>query len=97
MTIALEHDDDEEANRYFNTSLFGSVGMGLLLIPIVALATIYIGSIIDIPAGLEMQTRWLFMFTVGGFLLGLLQAPSRCRVFVATDLICRIQSACSSK
>ena len=34
ITIALEQDNDDEANQYFNTSLFGSMLLVLLLIPL---------------------------------------------------------------
>jgi membrane protein EpsK len=75
VTIALERHNDEEANRYFNTSLFGSVLLVLLLIPLTVWATAYIGNIIVVPEGQEAQTRWLFVCTVAGFFLGTLQSP----------------------
>jgi membrane protein EpsK len=75
ITIALEQNNDEEANRYFNTSLFGSMLLVLLLVPLTVWATWNLGSLIDIPAGQETQTRWLFVCTVAGFFLGTLQSP----------------------
>lgn len=75
ITIALEQNKNEEANQYFNTSLFGSMLLVLLLIPLAAWTTVYIGSIIVVPDGLETQIRWLFVFTIAGFFLGTLQSP----------------------
>jgi membrane protein EpsK len=75
VTLAFEQNDEEEANRYFNTSLFGSVLLVLLLIPLALWATAGLGSIINMPAGLETQTRWLFLCTVAAFFLGTLQSP----------------------
>jgi membrane protein EpsK len=75
ITIALEKNNDEEANQYFNTSLFGSMLLVLLLIPLAAWATLNVQSLIVIPAGQETQTRWLFVCTVAGFFLGTLQSP----------------------
>jgi membrane protein EpsK len=75
VTIALEQNDDEEANRYFNTALFGSALLVLLLIPVAVWAAVDLGSIVNIPAGQEAQTRWLFVCTAAGFFLGALQSP----------------------
>jgi membrane protein EpsK len=75
ITIALEQNNDEEANRYFNTTFFGSVLLVLLLIPLVSWATWNLGSLIVIPEGLASQCQWLFVCTVTGFFLGTLQSP----------------------
>ncbi len=75
VTLALEQNEEEEANRYFNTSLFGSILLVLLLIPPAVWATVDLGRILNMPEGLETQTRWLFLCTVGGFFLGTLQSP----------------------
>ncbi len=75
VTLAFEQNDEEEANRYFNTSLFGSVLLVLLLIPPTIWATAGLGSIINMPVGQETQTRWLFLCTVAAFFLGTLQSP----------------------
>jgi membrane protein EpsK len=75
VTLALEQNDDEEANRYFNTALFGSGLLVLLLVPVAAWATMDLGRIVNVPEGQETQTRWLFVCTVIGFFLGALQAP----------------------
>ncbi len=75
ITIALEQNNDEEADCYFNTTLFGSMLLVLLLIPLAVLATANLGCIVNVPAGQETQTRWLFACTVAGFFLGTLQSP----------------------
>lgn len=83
ITIALEQDNNEEANQYFNTSLFGSVLAVALLMPLAVFATVYLGNIIIIPKGMETQTRWLFACTVAGFFLGTLQSPFGVSCFCA--------------
>ncbi|NLX53549.1 MAG: lipopolysaccharide biosynthesis protein [Planctomycetaceae bacterium] len=75
ITIAFELDNDDEANEYFNTSLFGSVLLVLSLTPLAILATLHLDSIIELPAGQETQTRWLFACTVVGFFLTTIRSP----------------------
>jgi membrane protein EpsK len=75
MTIALERGNDEEANRYFNTSLFGSVLLVLLLIGPALWATLNVASLIVVPDGQVAQTQWLFAGTVAAFFLATLQSP----------------------
>jgi len=75
ITIALERNDDEEANRYFNASFFGGMIMVILLIPLAMFATVYIDKLIIVPDGQLTQTRLLFVCTAAGFLLGTLQSP----------------------
>ncbi len=81
ITIALERNDDEEANRYFNTSLFGSLLLVLLLLPPAAWAAAHLESLIALPEGREAQTRWLFACTAAGFFLGTLQSPFKVSCF----------------
>jgi len=75
ITIAMEQHNDEEANRYFNTSLFGSMVLVLLLMPVAAWTMVSLRTLINVPAGQETQASWLFVCTVAGFFLGTLQSP----------------------
>jgi membrane protein EpsK len=75
VTIALERNDVEAAKQYFNTTLFGSALALAVLLPPTIWATLDIGRIINVPAGQETQTRWLFLCTAASFFLGTLQSP----------------------
>lgn len=69
LTIALERQDIDDANRIFNTSLVGSAAIVLLLlIPAIQLSS-HAGWFFNVPSGYEQQFTWLFMFTIGMFFL----------------------------
>jgi membrane protein EpsK len=75
LTIALEQEDHEQANRVFNTSLWGSLALcGALLIP-AGVGLVFLDSIIRVPPGLENETRWLVAAIVGAFFLTELRTP----------------------
>lgn len=69
LTVALEKGETSEANRIFNTSLFGSLWITLaLLIPATLLAC-FAHVVVKVPAGAEDSVRVLFAFTAAAFLL----------------------------
>ena len=74
MTISLEQGDTEEANQYFNTSLFGSVLIVLLLLIPAGLAAFYLDRLIELPAGQTTQARWLFICVAASFFLSAIQS-----------------------
>ena len=75
LTIALEQEDHEKANRIFNTSLWGSLALCVgLLIP-AGLGLVFLEWIVRVPPGFEDQARWLFAGTVAAFLLNELKTP----------------------
>ena len=74
MTISLEQGDTEEANQYFNTSLFGSVLIVLLLLIPAGLAAFYLDRLIELPAGQTTQARWLFICVATSFFLSAIQS-----------------------
>ncbi|MHB9131494.1 MAG: lipopolysaccharide biosynthesis protein [Armatimonadota bacterium] len=76
LTIALTRQNEEEANRYFNTSLFGTLLLcGILLGPSIGFAW-HIDHVINVPAGLEvLQVRVLFLCTLAVFLLATIGTP----------------------
>lgn len=75
LTISLERGDVEAANRYFNTSVFGSLfASGVLLVPGI-LISLRPDSILYIPTQHLTSTRWLVSTTVGAFIVGLIISP----------------------
>ena len=81
ITIALEQKREEEANQYFNTTLFGSLLLIILLIPLTIYVSIHIKNIIVVPDGLETQTQWLFICTVVAFFLDVIQSSFKVSCF----------------
>jgi membrane protein EpsK len=75
LTIALEQGDQKHANRIFNTSLWGNLALCTgLLIP-AGLGLLFLDSIIRLPPGFEVETRWLFAGVIAAFLLNELRIP----------------------
>ena len=93
VTIALERHDNEEANRFFNTALFGNVFMVVLLFVPAMLAAWNIERLIVLPSGQETQVRWLFACTIAGFFLATIQSPFGVATFYTNRL--ELQSAIS--
>ncbi|HEY3417593.1 MAG TPA: oligosaccharide flippase family protein [Armatimonadota bacterium] len=99
LTIALERQDTEDANKIFNTSLVGSIIVILLLIVPTLLLSGHASWFFTIPAGYQQQFSWLFLCSVGLFLLttfsSVFSISSFCRnrfdlantVSIATNLI----------
>jgi len=75
LTIALEHEDHEQANRVFNTSLFGSLALCIVLLLPVGLGLVFLDSIIRLPPGYESEARWLFATVMAAFLLTEIKTP----------------------
>jgi membrane protein EpsK len=75
LTIALEQEDHDQANRIFNTSFWGSLALCVgLLIP-AGLGLVFLDSIIRVPPGLETEARWLFAGIIAAFLLNEIKTP----------------------
>lgn len=75
LTIALERDNHQDANRIFNVALWGNLALAaLLLVPAVA-AIVNVEHILRIPPGYETPARWLFAGTVAAFLLNQIRTP----------------------
>jgi O-antigen/teichoic acid export membrane protein len=75
LTIALEHGDHDQANRIFNTSLWGSLALCAgLLIP-TGLGLVFLESIVRVPAGFQTEARWLFAGIAAAFLLNEIKTP----------------------
>lgn len=69
LTVDLQREDYVEANRTFNTSLFGLTGVILLMVPIVLVVAWFIPSIFHIPDGQEMGAIILFLGVCASFLI----------------------------
>jgi membrane protein EpsK len=75
LTIALEREDHEQANRIFNTSLWGSLALCAVLSVPAVLGVFFLDSIIRVPPGLETEARWLLAAVVAAFLLNEMRTP----------------------
>ena len=69
LTIALEKRDYTEANRIFNTSLVGSAVIVLILLGPTFWLSTHASWFFKVPAGYEQHFSWLFLCTIGLFLL----------------------------
>lgn len=75
LTVSLERGEIEDANGYFNTSVFGSLLIAVVLLVPGILLTLYPDAILDIPTGHLSSTRWLVAGVVGAFVIGLVISP----------------------
>jgi len=69
LTIYLQKNEFEKANLTFNTALFGTLGIILLMLPFVALISYYLPSFFEIPTSQENATRILFLGVISSVLL----------------------------
>lgn len=69
LTIDLQKKEFEKANITFNTALFGTLGIILLMIPFVVLTSYYSPLFFKIPTSQENAARILFLGVIGSFLL----------------------------
>lgn len=69
LTIDLQRKEFDKANITFNTALFGTLGIILLMLPFVTLISYYVPSFFDIPTSQENAARILFLGVIGSFLL----------------------------
>ena len=76
LTIALQQDDTEEANRIFNTAFFSFLALGMLQIPIFVLIIYYANTIFAIPEELYQDAIILLTCSAASFVLNLV-----CSVF----------------
>ncbi len=69
LTIDLQRNEFKKANITFNTALFGTLGIILLMLPFVALISYYAPSFFEIPTSQENAARILFLGVISSFLL----------------------------
>src|SRR5258708_6839927 len=54
LTIALEHEDQKQANLIFNTSFWGSIALTAMLLVPAVLGIVYLDRLIQVPSGFEI-------------------------------------------
>ncbi len=64
ISIAYLRNDKEEFNKYFNTVLWGNIGLGSLILVFFILFTNYINVFLNVPDGIVWDVKILF-FCVG--------------------------------
>ena len=69
LTIDLQRNEFKKANITFNTALFGTLGIILLMLPLVVLVSYYAPSFFEIPTSQENAARILFLGVISSFLL----------------------------
>lgn len=75
IMLSLSNGDHDEANAYFNTSLFGSIFVIIFLLPVIVAVTFYLEAIVKLPPGQMQQARLLFLFVAFAFLMNTLRTP----------------------
>lgn len=69
LTIELQKENFKSASIIFNTSLFGTIGFSLLLIPIIIALSYYSSVFFDVPVSQKQETMLLFSGVMGSFLV----------------------------
>ncbi len=69
LTIDLQKQDYKKANITFNTSLFGTLGITILTIPIIVIVSYYSPIFFDIPISQKQDAFMLFLGVMGSFLV----------------------------
>lgn len=81
LTVAMSSGDQARANSIFNSSLWASVLVGLLMCVLGLPLLTHIAEWITVPAGLEADAGWLFFLTVGGLAVTTLGTPFQSVVY----------------
>ncbi len=69
LTIDLQRQDYEEANKTFNTALFGLTVVILLIVPVILMIACFAPSIFHVPKGKETDAVLLFLGVSVAFLI----------------------------
>ena len=69
LTVDLQRGDYVQANKTFNTALFGLTAVILLMVPIVLVVAFYAPSLFIVPAGQESSAILLFLGVSVAFLI----------------------------
>ena len=72
LTIALQRNDEQDANRILNTAFFSYLALALIQIPIFGLIIYYANSIFNIPEALYWDAILLLVCSAISFLIGLI-------------------------
>lgn len=82
LTIDIKQGRSDEANRTFNTALWGSVGVCLLTLPGIGLVAFYTPQLFSVPLGHEGPARWLFAAVMGAYLVSVVRGVFTVSTFV---------------
>jgi membrane protein EpsK len=69
LTIDLQRNEYKKANITFNTAIFGTLGIILLMLPFVLLISYYAPQFFGIPTSQENAAKILFLGVISSFLL----------------------------
>jgi membrane protein EpsK len=86
LTIDLQKNDYEAANRTFNTAFFGLSVVIALMIPIVLIVSYFVPAIFNVPAGQETGAIILFICTSGAFFIRALNGTFTVQLFAYNRL-----------
>jgi membrane protein EpsK len=69
LTVDLQREDYATANKTFNTAFSGISGIILLMVPVVAIISLYAPTIFIVPVGQESGAIYLFLGVSSAFLI----------------------------
>lgn len=74
LAIEIQKKDFENANKTFNTALFGSILLSILSLPLIIGFVLLVPNIFDIPAGQEINTQILFLLIMLSFFVSTIES-----------------------
>jgi O-antigen/teichoic acid export membrane protein len=74
LTIDLRRSERGTAIRTFNTAFWGSIGLGIILLPLVVGISAAAPLFFNVPPGQEQATRWLFAAVMTAYLISVVQS-----------------------
>jgi O-antigen/teichoic acid export membrane protein len=86
LTIDLRRDLLYSAKRTFSTAFFGSLGLGLVALPLILGFSAAIPFLFDVPLGQESAARLLFAAIMIAFLLGIVRSVFALSAFASNRL-----------
>jgi membrane protein EpsK len=86
LTIDIRNEDYLSANRTFNTAFWLSIGISLLLMPIVVAFSLAAPRIFNVPAGHEEAVVWLFLLSMIAYLIVYIKSNFLVSAFVQNRL-----------
>lgn len=86
ITIEVGRENYDRANRIFNTSLWASFALALVVFAVGGAASFYTEALIEVPEGFEADSQLLFMLATLTFVISLLQTPFGVAMFCANRI-----------
>jgi O-antigen/teichoic acid export membrane protein len=74
LILNFKSRDAGQANKTYNSFLFGNIGLTLLLLPAIFIANLYLTKIFNIPQGNEQGVHYLFIILSLSFLIHFVQS-----------------------